>query len=123
MRFVVFPKPAKKVRSTVFISGNFRAAYLTTSSTCPINNTSSANQNTSRGPAKLPRPYDDIPGPKIYPIVGSLIDFMQNGGTVFETSRLYYKKYGPIAKQNIGVNEVIIYDPQEHLKGKNISWY
>lgn len=108
----------REVRIITVRSAILQTAYSTTSSTCPITGTSSAKDDSSKNRSNLPRPYDDIPGPKIYPVLGSLLDFKENGGTSFETSRLYYKKYGMITKQNINGEEVIVYDPREHLKGK-----
>jgi hypothetical protein len=84
--------------------------------TCPVTGTSSTVSSTNSGNS---RPYKQIPGPKIYPVLGSILDFKENGASMFKTSNLYYKKYGMIVKQNVTGNEVIIYDPIEYLKGKS----
>ena len=97
-------------------SSNLQNVLLSTTSTCPITGTSSSKssfpqENGSHGK------FEDIPGPNIYPIVGSLQDFQKNGGNLRDTAHVYYKKYGMISKQNITGNEIIVYDPREHLKG------
>ncbi len=84
--------------------------------TCPVTGTSSTVSPTNSGNS---RPYKQIPGPKIYPVLGSILDFKENGGSMLMISSLYYKKYGMIVKQNVTGNEVIIYDPIEYLKGKS----
>ena len=92
---------------------------LSTTSTCPITGTSSSKSSTPQIKGKSGR-YEDIPGPTIYPLIGSLRDFFNNGGTLQATGLVYYKKYGMISKQNINGKEILIYDPREHLKGGNL---
>lgn len=64
------------------------------------------------------RPYSEIPGPLIYPLLGSILDFKKQGGTMLLATSEYYKKYGMIVKHNITRDEVIIADPREYVKGK-----
>lgn len=97
-------------------SCNLQKVLLSTTSTCPITGTSSSKSSSPQENWNHGK-YDDIPGPSIYPIVGSLLDFQKNGGNLRDTAHVYYKKYGMISKQNISGNEIIIYDPREHLKG------
>ena len=103
-------------------SHNPQKVLLSTTSTCPITGTSSSKSSSPQADGKYRR-YEDIPGPKIYPILGSLQDFSKNGGTLIDTSQIYYKKYGMISKQNITGNEILIYDPREHLKGRFLDLY
>lgn len=122
-RIIDIQRKVRKVQTIAVRSGIFQTAYSTTSSTCPITGSSSAKIGPSTEPTNSPRPYAEIPGPKIYPVLGSLLDFKEHGATLFQTSRVYYKKYGMITKQNIKGDEIIIYDPREHLKGKTIIFF
>jgi hypothetical protein len=89
-----------------------------TAATCPVTGTSSSGSSTN---SENSRPYGQIPGPKIYPVLGSILDFKESGGTMLSTSSSYYKKYGAIVKQNVTGNEVIIFNPIEYLKGDKNS--
>lgn len=91
----------------------------TTASTCPITGTTSSKSIPSSPiDDRNPRPFSEIPGPVIYPLLGSIIDFTNTGGNMSASNTVYYYKYGAITKQNITGNEIIIFDPREHLKGE-----
>ena len=85
-------------------------------STCPVTGTSSVKNEFESKNVKS-RPYSEIPGPKMYPLLGSLLDFKDNGASLLKSSLAYYEKYGMIAKQNLTGDEVIIFDPREYIKG------
>ena len=85
-------------------------------STCPVTGTSSVKNEFESKNGKS-RPYSEIPGPKMYPLLGSLLDFKDNGASLLKSSLAYYEKYGMIAKQNLTGDEVIIFDPREYIKG------
>ena len=88
-------------------------------STCPVTGTRSEKNEVESKNGKS-RPYSEIPGPKIYPLLGSLLDFKDNGASLLKSSQTYYQKYGMIAKQNLTGDEVIIYDPREFIKGDDL---
>ena len=88
-------------------------------STCPVTGTRSEKNELESKYGKS-RPYSEIPGPKIYPLLGSLLDFKDNGASLLKSSQTYYEKYGMIAKQNLTGDEVIIYDPREFIKGDDL---
>jgi len=70
-----------------------------------------------RSIARLDRGFHEIPGPKQWPLVGSLPDFMGQGPGIHRVHKAYYLKYGPIVRINLlGNQEVIVYDPNEYLK-------
>eukprot|EP00596_Hydrurales_sp_CCMP1899_P000479 CAMPEP_0119052606 /NCGR_PEP_ID=MMETSP1177-20130426/73847_1 /TAXON_ID=2985 /ORGANISM="Ochromonas sp, Strain CCMP1899" /LENGTH=555 /DNA_ID=CAMNT_0007032237 /DNA_START=128 /DNA_END=1796 /DNA_ORIENTATION=- len=105
------------MRNTVTRFSRNNVAKLTsshsTAATCPVTGTGSSGSSTN---SENSRPYKQIPGPKIYPVLGSILDFKESGGTMLSTSSSYYKKYGAIVKQNVTGNEVIIFNPIEYLK-------
>ena len=47
-------------------------------STCPVTGTSSVKNEFESKNVKF-RPYSEIPGPKMYPLLGSLLDFKEIG--------------------------------------------
>lgn len=94
-------------------------------STCPVTGTTSKQSATTRcknDGDKQGKPYSEIPGPPIYPVLGSILDFKNHEASQVKSTHEYYKKYGNIVKQNICGNEVIIYDAREFLKGRFISF-
>jgi hypothetical protein len=114
---------ASKMRSKFFNRVIQRTLQMstTTSSTCPITGvTSGKSIPLPPTDGSNPRPYSEVPGPAIYPLVGSIIDFANTGGNTSDSNTSYYYKYGAITKQNICGDEVIICDPREHIKGELI---
>ena len=111
------------MRSKVFNGAILRPLqmFTTTTSTCPITGVTSTKSIPSSSIEGNPRPYSEIPGPPIYPLAGSIIDFANTGGNTSDSNTVYYYKYGPITKQNICGDEIIICDPREHIKGEKIS--
>lgn len=80
------------------------------------------NDTSPSKPSEPPKPYSEIPGPKIYPLAGSIIDLkgkMDKGMTMFAVFEEYRKLYGHIIRQNISGEEVMIFDPREIVKGNN----
>lgn len=79
----------------------------------------SINGNSSSVP--LGRPFDEIPGPKGLPLVGTYLDYVKPGGfrfeKLFEAIHQRSKDYGPIYKENLGGRVmVVISDIEEYLK-------
>lgn len=65
--------------------------------------------------------FDDIPGPKGLPIVGTLFDYLKKDGLKFNKMHEAYQKraieHGPIYKEKIAtINSVVISDPEEYSK-------
>ncbi|EDV24789.1 uncharacterized protein TRIADDRAFT_25487 [Trichoplax adhaerens] len=57
------------------------------------------------------KPYSQVPGPKGYPIIGTLLTFLKNNGYYRKRPHLlfheYKKKYGPIYKDKFANQELI----------------
>jgi hypothetical protein len=104
-----------------------RHRQLSVASKCPVTGTSSDPSVSKKNPSsksatgERSRPYSEIPGPPIYPLLGSILDFKHHGARLDLSGLAYYKKYGAISKQNISGPEVLIYDPHEYMKGKQLS--
>ncbi|XP_061192018.1 cytochrome P450 10-like [Saccostrea echinata] len=65
--------------------------------------------------------FDNIPGPKGLPVVGTLFDYMKKDGfrfnKMFEAYRQRALQFGPIFKENIAnISTVVISDPVEYNK-------
>lgn len=103
------------------LSSTQRCRRFLTTSNCPITGTTSSVPNDipinkAEDVGKLnSRPYKDIPGPSIYPFIGSIPDLIEKG-SLNASGLAFYKKYGPIAKHNAMGEEVFIFDPREYLK-------
>ena len=89
-------------------------------STCPVTGATSSpgtSDSVVMPQNGKPRSINEVPGPKIYPVLGSLLDFKEHAASLHVSSQAYYKKYGKIVRQSIICDEVIIYDPREYIKG------
>jgi cytochrome P450 len=71
----------------------------------------------------------DIPGPKEWPLLGTIPSFLKNGGirTMLQQGQHNYKTYGPIYKTKLSGPEVHICDPRDWLsvyrnEGKYPHW-
>eukprot|EP01087_Luapelamoeba_hula_P024519 TRINITY_DN935_c0_g1_i4.p1 TRINITY_DN935_c0_g1~~TRINITY_DN935_c0_g1_i4.p1 ORF type:complete len:642 (-),score=103.38 TRINITY_DN935_c0_g1_i4:30-1955(-) len=94
----------------------------TTAVPTPLTSTSSPQQQQQQqhtgeesarvNPVIDAKPFDSIPGPKGWPVVGVLPEFLRN----FSRRQLlldeYYQKYGNIVKFSVaGFNQVFLFDP------------
>ncbi|KAK7488462.1 hypothetical protein BaRGS_00020247 [Batillaria attramentaria] len=67
------------------------------------------------------KPFDHVPGPKGFPIVGTLFDYFKKDGLrfskMFEAYRQRSLQYGPLYKEQIGpIQTVVVSDPTEYSK-------
>ncbi|XP_064619540.1 cytochrome P450 10-like [Lineus longissimus] len=68
-----------------------------------------------------PIPFSQIPGPKGWPVIGTLFEYFKPGGfrfnKMFEAYEARAKEYGPIYREQIGpIVTVVISDPEEYNK-------
>jgi hypothetical protein len=96
-------------------------------SKCPVDHKASApvDKETTNNPSTpTGKPFDSIPGPPIYPIIGSVWDLktrMDKGRCFFEVIKDYRNEYGPIVKAKIfNSPSVFLHDPREFLKGMHL---
>ena len=84
------------------------------------------------------KPFDEIPGPKGLPFIGSILDVLKNDRYYQKKIHLYFqmnaKKYGPIHKMNmLNSHTVFVYKPEDIAatlqaegnnpnRGTNIPW-
>lgn len=79
-----------------------------------------AIKKTDEDQSMKPKPYLSIPGPKAYPIIGSLHNYFGKNKK-YDLSRLHrnglskYKEYGPIVKESFpfGRDVVWLFDPED----------
>lgn len=68
----------------------------------------------------MPRPFAEIPGPRRWPLIGSLLDFHSRWGDerTFKIARDYYEEFGTVVRVQLPGQgpEVWVYDPHEMLK-------
>ena len=96
-------------------------------STCPVTGGGGGNNvatKVTKNASKKPLPIDasklktiqDIPGPTIYPLVGTAMDLGNYDGVMWKAYRDYYQKYGSVVKVKYDVEEVVVFDPHEFIK-------
>ena len=67
-------------------------------------------------PASALKPYEDIPGPKGYPFIGTALDYRNDKYTMSRVIKRRLDKYGSIYRETIfpGLPEqVMIFDPKD----------
>ena len=89
---------------------------------CPItgSKSSSRENNTSPVPQKH---VSEIPGPPILPLIGSLGDAIIRKKSLGNLMGDYYNEHGPIIKHKLVDEEVVLYDPNDILKGNLFLFY
>ncbi|XP_076110154.1 cytochrome P450 10-like isoform X1 [Mytilus galloprovincialis] len=95
----------------------------TTLDRCPFRKTHTLQTKdaTTTVPENKTQLFEDIPGPKGLPIVGTLFDYFKKDGPRFNKMFKAYQQrafdYGPIYKEQIGaISTVVISDPVEYNK-------
>ena len=63
------------------------------------------------------KPFHEIPGPRLYPVVGNLFQYVLGP---FDRSKYHealsqlYRKYGPVVKEDIGGRTVVhVFEPED----------
>ena len=67
-------------------------------------------------PASTPKPYEDIPGPKGYPIIGTALDYRNDKSSTSKVIKRRLDKYGPIYWERIFAGfpeQVMVFDPKD----------
>ncbi|CAH1797213.1 unnamed protein product [Owenia fusiformis] len=103
-------------------------------SKCPFTQSVSPSEDPLKRPTKAyreslekytglenARPYALMPGPKGYPLIGSLLEYIKKDGLkfnkMFEVMQSRAREYGPIYKEHIAQNtSVVVTDPLEYSK-------
>eukprot|EP00927_Polykrikos_kofoidii_P065663 TRINITY_DN61393_c0_g1_i1.p1 TRINITY_DN61393_c0_g1~~TRINITY_DN61393_c0_g1_i1.p1 ORF type:complete len:542 (-),score=85.87 TRINITY_DN61393_c0_g1_i1:85-1710(-) len=90
--------------------------FLGGHSTCSRGITSAISVSTL-GVGKEPRSWDDLPGPRRWPLVGSVPDLLRRGGATAHAKMLreYFEEYGPLVRMHTAGPEVVCYDPNAFL--------
>ena len=68
------------------------------------------------GSAGTPKPFQDIPGPKGYPLIGTALDYRNDKYTIFRVMEKRFAKFGPIYREKMfpGMPEqVLVYLPED----------
>ena len=100
-------------------------SYLSTPfSSCPIDHrekTPEHREEYGSPPTRSVKPFESIPGPPIYPVIGSVWDIKKRAGKgkmFYEIVKDYRYEYGPIVRTKLfDKYNVYVYDPREFLKG------
>lgn len=79
-------------------------------------------------PISTCRPFSEIPGPKEYPVIGTLHSYVFGPFERFkyhEALRTMRKTYGPIVKENLGGKVIVhVFDPEDiKTVGASTSFY
>ena len=95
MAAMIFSRQQTKARSQLFLQ-----IHSVRSIASAANRERKGKANAS---SRSVRPFDEIPGPKRLPFVGSLVDFVRRGGypVMHNISLERFKEYGPIYKDTI----------------------
>lgn len=128
----VSPSALKRVVSTSATSRNTTtpSAFVLEqerTATCPFKNMLNTKpiwrneSQTSRDASSELKSFEEIPGPKGLPIVGTLFDYFKKDGLRFNKMHEAYQKraieHGPIYKEKIAtISTVVVSDPHEYSK-------
>nr|QLI62179.1 cytochrome P450 30 [Streltzoviella insularis] len=101
-----------KHRRNSFILGDYiRLKYFSSSITDNGDSTS-----VNLGSKKTIKNFDDIPGPKSYPVIGTLYKYFPfigdyNAETLDKNAWLNWRRYGGLVRESPGVKLLHVYDP------------
>lgn len=122
----------RSLKSTPYsfaVSQRVEFSSLPEMSKCPVDHKKAsapiATEPTYTPTTPTGKPFDSIPGPPIYPLIGSVWDLktrMDKGRCFFEVIKDYRNEFGPIVKAKIFDSpSVFVHDPREFLKGMRLS--
>ena len=69
-------------------------------SRCPITGTEAEQSTAKRSQSQMPlKPFSDVPGPTLYPLLGTIPDLAKNhGGVMWKAHLHYYHEFGTLSR-------------------------